>query len=335
MLDPESLVEGGERRYGRLRSRPRTVNPLDEYAGGRRALRRLRLKEWLGFTLLHPDLYSSLIMQDAKYLCSSELYVHDRGAGELYQYARTARPGTVTLPADLVDSSTVFTRPGYRISYAFGGRQDRHTITVDIAAAGRVPALRGELHLLPLGASAPLSVSSRLPRGQLYTNKVVFPVEGALRLGEREFVFEAGRDLAILDEHKSFLPYRTAWTWGTVAVQSAEGVAGANFVDRPETPGEEEESCIWTPAGVEPLADIAFDQKELAPLSPWHIASADGRLDVTFTPEGRKDVRHQLGLFAIDYFQAYGTYRGSLRTGDTTVSLNGVHGVCERMDARL
>jgi hypothetical protein len=168
----------------------------------------------------------------------------------------------------------------------------------------------------------------------MYTNKVLFPVEGLLRVGDREFVFDAGRDLAILDEHKSFLPYRTMWTWGTFATQTP-ALIGANFVDRPELPGEQEESCIWTPTAAESLADVAFDRETPAPLSPWHIASADGRLDVTFTPEGRKDVKHQLGVFAIDYFQAYGTYRGTLDTGDGKVALTDVHGVCEHMDARL
>jgi hypothetical protein len=326
MLDPQSLVEGGKRHYGRFAGRPVRVNPLDEYTGVARRLRRFRLKEWIGFTLLHPDLYSSLIIQDAKYLASSEIYVHDRETGRLYQHARNAPAGTVRLSPQLSDIA--FARTGYRIAYGFG---DQHTIAVDIAATARAPRIHGELHPQPRGASAPLSVSSRLPNGRMYTNKVIFPVDGELRVGERMYAFDTGRDAAILDEHKSVLPYRTRWTWGTFAVRTTNGLIGANFADRPELPGEEEESCIWTTSGVEPLADVTFDQKQ----SDWDITSADGRLTVTFTPEGRKDVRHQLGVFAIDYFQEYGVYSGSLRTGDTTVTLEGVHGVCERMNARL
>jgi hypothetical protein len=326
MLDPQSLVEGGKRHYGRFARRPLRVNPLDEYTGAARRLRMLRLKEWIGFTLLHPDAYSSLIIQDAKYLASSEIYVHDRETGRLYQRARSAPPGTVRLAPQLSDIA--FVRAGYRMAYGFG---DRHRITVDIAATARDPRIHGELHPQPAGASAPLSVSSRLPKGRMYTNKVIFPVGGELRVGERTYAFDAGRDAAILDEHKSFLPYRARWTWGTFAVQTTNGLIGANFVDRPELSGEEEESCIWTASGVEPLADVTFHQKR----SDWDITSADARLNVTFTPEGRKDVHHQLGLFAIDYFQEYGVYRGSLQAGDTTVTLDGVHGVCEHMNARL
>jgi hypothetical protein len=65
------------------------------------------------------------------------------------------------------------------------------------------------------------------------------------------------------------------------------------------------------------------------------VTSKDGRLDVTFEPEGRKGVKHQLGLFAIDYFQMYGHYRGIIRGADGDHAIDGVHGVCETMRARL
>lgn len=77
MRDLSSLVEDGIRRYGRFPVRPANVNPLDERGRMPRAVRRLRLKEWLGFTLIHPDWFSSLIMQDANYLASSEIYGYD------------------------------------------------------------------------------------------------------------------------------------------------------------------------------------------------------------------------------------------------------------------
>jgi len=131
------------------------------------------------------------------------------------------------------------------------------------------------------------------------------------------------------------LPYRTTWLWGTFALRAADGIAGANFVDRPEAPGQEEESCLWTPGVCEPLSDIEFRQQGAGSLAPWQMISRDGRLDVTFEPEGRKQVRHQLGVFAIDYFQLFGHYRGTLRGADRSHEIEGAHGVCESMNARL
>jgi hypothetical protein len=112
--------------------------------------------------------------------------------------------------------------------------------------------------------------------------------------------------------------------------------AGANFAARPGVRGEEEESCVWTPAACEPLSDIRFTPAGADPTETWQVSSADGRLDVTFTPEGHKDVKVQLGLFALDYYQMFGTYRGILRSLDgTEYPLDGVHGVCESFRARL
>jgi Protein of unknown function (DUF2804) len=297
-----------------------------------RALRRLRLKEWIGFTLIHPGLFCSLIMQDANYLASSEVYAYDRARRALYQHAANARGGSLRLPQELPGASPVFAKPGYLLRYDFAAGLERYRLRIDIAATAKAPALAGDLELHRDRASAPLSVSSRLPGGKMYTHKALFPAEGVLRAGDAEFVFDPSRDLAILDEHKSLFPYRTTWLWGTFGTRVADGLLGANFVARPAVPGGEEESCVWTPQACEPLTDIVFEQRKPGdPLSAWHVSSRDGRLDVTFEPEGRKDVKHQLAVFAIDYFQLFGRYRGTVGR----YQVDSVHGVCESFRARL
>jgi hypothetical protein len=334
--DHDRLVVAGTRRYGRLPARPSVVDPLAEYQGLARARRRLRLKEWVGFTLLHPEVFSSLILQDAHYLASSEIYVYDRASGALHQHTANARGGSLNLPHNLMNNSCAIDRPGHHISYDFSEETGRHHIKVDVAGTSRAPAIAGELTLDAAAASVPLSVSSRLPGGQMYTHKAVYPVSGTLKFGDTSVVFSPERDLAVLDEHRSLLPYRTRWVWGTFAMPAADGPVGANFVKRPELPGEPEESCLWVPDACEALADVSFHKQAGDSTAPWLITSADGRLDVVFTPEGRKSVRHHLGVLAIDYFQMFGRYAGTVRAEDgTVVVVKDVHGVCESMDARM
>lgn len=308
---------------------------MDEFGGLSRALRSLRLKEWVGFTMIHPDWYSSQIMQDAHYLASSEIYAYNRRSGKLYQHAANARGGSLALPTDLHGSHCIFERPGYQITYDFAPDATKHILRYDIAATAKAPAFQGELTLDASHASPPLSVSARLPGGRMYTHKMIFPVEGVLRIGDEELVFDSARDLAILDEHKSFLPYRTRWLWGTFALRTNDGLIGANFAARPSKRGQEEESCIWAPNACEPLAEITFTPESADLKAPWRISSRDGRLDVVFAPQGRKGVKQQLGIFAIDYFQMYGHYRGTLRAAGQTYQIDGVHGVCESMRVRL
>lgn len=330
----DRLVEGGVRRYGRFATRPYDANPLDEFTGLKRRLKQLRLKEWVGWTLVHPEIYSSMILQDAHYLASSEIYVRDKATGELHEHARNARGGSLNIPQVLWGGRPALRAKGYDIHYELGETDGTHRVSVDIAATAEEPAFRAELELSGATASPALSVSSRLPGGAMYTNKAIFPASGWLRVGDREITFDPARDFAILDEHKSFLPYRTSWVWGTFAQHSPAGVIGANFADRPELPGEQEESCLWTPTAAEELAAITFVPSGSGERAPWRISSADGRLDVTFTPDGRKDVKHQLVVASIDYFQMYGRYTGTIRSLDGTTYDVDVQGVCESMRMR-
>jgi len=309
------------------------VNPLDEYSGIFRSMRGWRLKEWVGFTLVHPELHASMIIQDAAYLASSEIYTAE--AGVLTQHARNAAGGSLRPPEVLLDGGQVAVRkPGYVLSYDF--TPDVITIEIDIAQAKGAAPIRGALRLDPAAASAPLSVSSHLPPprsdAKLYTHKALFPASGTLTVGDRTYTFAPDRDLAVIDEHKSFFPYRTRWLWGTFAMLTADGPVGANLCSRAELPGEPEECCLWTPGAAEPLADVSFGP---LPDGSWAISSTDGRAEVTFTPRGRKVVKHQLGLASIDYFQLYGTYRGVLRGQRRTYDITDVPGVCESMKTRF
>jgi len=334
MPQAESLAAGGFPSWGRLPDRPPVADPLAGIRGIPRRWADLRLKEWVGFTLVHPELFGSMIVQDAKYLTSAELYVHDRASGELHEHAASGGRGALELPRALLSGGECgFRASGFELRYGFDADAGRHTIRVDVAATADAAAVSGELVLDAAQASAPLVVNARLNEhaATMFTHKRVFAVSGMLRVGECEYRFDPARDLAILDEHRSRLPYRASWTWGTFAFRApGGGIAGANFATRPQPAGEEEESGIWVPGAVEPLSDVTFSPEGAMPLSPWTMRSADGRLDVAFTPEGRKGVRKQFGVVAIEYFQLYGTYRGSV----AGIPFDGVHGVCERMRMR-
>jgi len=333
MLDASRLVEDGRRHFGRFAHTP-LANPLDAARGPVRAYEWFRTKEWVGFTLLHPELACSMIMQDAKYLATSEIYVFDRASQAFDQRSASRLGGSLRLPADLLHSACAFESSGYRLGYAFDA--DKVIVAVDIAPSDKGPAIRGRLSLDARRASPPLVVSARLPGGRMYTNKLLYPASGVLTRGDRRYVFDPRRDVAILDEHKSHLPYRTRWTWGTFAMPVASGgYAGANFAARPSEPGQPEESCIWTPEAAEPLADIEFTKTSGDRMAPWRIRSADGRLDVVFTPDGHKDEDQFLLVAEIHYTQWFGHYSGTLRGADRTWTVSGVPGVCEHMDARL
>lgn len=342
MITVDALVEQGRRHWGRFAARPDQVDPLDAVTGLRRRFEDFRLKEWVGFTLIHPDWAGSMIIQDAKYLASSEIYGYRRSTGELYEHAATGR-GRATLPSRLLEGGRcTFEVDGYRLEYHFDRDGGRHRIMINISESVAGRAFSGELELDAGRSSAPLAVSSPLRRRQtgaavaMFTYKEIFPSAGELQVDGNKIIFDPDRDFAIIDEHHSHFPYRTEWTWGTFATRAHAGIVGANFAARRQPPGTEEESCIWTPSGCEPLSDITFARLASDDRAQVRVLSADERLDLIFTPQGRKNARHQLVAVAMDYFQQCGTYRGTVRSLDgTSYPIDDVPGVHEWMHARF
>lgn len=338
MTAPQRLVQDGVRHYGRFDGRVRDVNPVDAHHGVARLWREFRLKEWIGFGLVHPEMSGAMIMQDVKYLASSELFVRDQATGVLVEKSARFRGASLGLPDDLLHGGhcRVKTRR-YLLDYAFDAPAGTITIRMDCAADRRGPAIAGALTLYLDGAAPPLSLSARLTSTMdYYTFKQPFPAGGTLTVGDRSYVFDPARDFAILDEHRSQFPYSTTWTWGTFAVHMGGGVVGSNFVERQELSDDDDESCNWVPGGVEPLAGVEFAFASDEPRSSAQVRDRDGRLDVTFTPAGRKAVKANLVAAGIDYWQLSGTYRGTVRSlAGECFAFDHVPGVLERMKARF
>ena len=93
-------------------------------------------------SLLHPDLYSSMIIQDANFLASSEIYAYPRAAGALFQHAANAKGGSLRMPERLPGSHPSFAKPGYRLEYTFAEDGKSARISGDIAATEKAPAFR-------------------------------------------------------------------------------------------------------------------------------------------------------------------------------------------------
>jgi len=96
----DRLASPGHRESGRFADRPRRVVPAERYRGLRRAFEGSRTKEWVGFTLIHPEIHGAMIIQEAKYLASSEIYLVDIASGSLDEHAASARGGSIRPPAD-------------------------------------------------------------------------------------------------------------------------------------------------------------------------------------------------------------------------------------------
>lgn len=337
---PAALVEHGRIHTGFFAAPVRRVNLLEaNNLGGEsgRAMRHMRLKEWVGFTVNSPEIYGAMIIQDAKYASSGTLYLYDKVEKRFYEWLVVDWPWRVQLPETLWQGQSRARGRAGEMLFEHALEAGYHRATLRLKAHGDTPQAAVDVTFHEdLRAVEPLVVS--LPIGQehhTYTHKAPLRLAGQVRVGDRVYTFDPARDLGNLDEQKTFYPYRSAWMWGTFAAPSVEGrEVMINFVDQMTPEDMAGEDALWVDGQLELITQPTI----IAEPQPGHfrIESADGRVRLTFVPEGSKDERRNYGLIAMDYQQFYGRYNGTIMDAAGTVHhFDAVFGVLERMQARF
>ena len=84
------------------------------------------------------------------------------------------------------------------------------------------------------------------------------------------------------------------------------------------------------------MAEAIFEYDPANPLAPWHIATADGLFDLTFTPEGARREDRNLIVAASRYVQPIGVFDGWVRPhkGADQVRVDRLVGVTEDHSSR-
>ncbi|PKL80551.1 MAG: hypothetical protein CVV27_00240 [Candidatus Melainabacteria bacterium HGW-Melainabacteria-1] len=123
------------------------------------------------------------------------------------------------------------------------------------------------------------------------------------------------------DVSYGYPPRHTRWYWAfanspELGFNLVEGFVGAA------------ECALWQSGELLPLAEGRFERGE-----NWQIQSADGVLDLVFTPRSEYLDRTRLGLVSSDFVQAYGRYRGELRLDGRVQQLD-LPGVAEYQDTK-
>jgi len=314
---PKEAVTDGRAAFGVFDSPFSTLNLLDCETGMPKlgGLRRSRLKEWQHFAVIHPDFYLSVALVDAKIVCSSWVFVHDRRTSTSFEHVRKLRPGGFSLAETLWDARARFAGPGYEISLHNNLKQGLHTLSLNIEEDGDRPAVSGELVLheqldavQPLVAMLPIDA-----RRPLYTHKAPLPCEGKLDIRGEAVSFERDRDLTLIDVHKAYYPRKTFWRWATFAAMDSQGTAiGVNLTHNVVKKDEEiNENAIWYGSSLSRLGPARFEVPD-DPMEPWTVRTTDGRAELTLEPSGLRSEDFNMLVARSRYTQPIGLYSGFL-----------------------
>lgn len=336
---PAALVSGGDIAFGLFKGPVRSVNIAQSrpYRGAGR----LRLKQWIGFTVDHPHWRFCVFVLEAAGVTAATAYALHRASGRQVKRVRALPAAAAPLARSILDGTTEFRAPDLRINMRHCAGRGFHAISVFAPHAPGSPGLRIDLTLDQNPESVSLLAASLpLDRGRtMFTHKAPMAARGAARAAGQPVTFDPVRDTAIMDEHRSFLHGPIRWTWCTCAGFTREGrIAGVNLGDHPAIADQQQwnENCMWLGAALEPLGPAVFSHAPEHPARPWLMGDAHGRARLAFFPDGRLTARHALGNARMDYCQMSGRFRGTIaaQSGEI-VPVSDFFGVAETMNAHF
>ncbi len=345
MEDPPPCIVDKDKRLvvGWFREPIRSIDYLDAAlfgSGLERFLNQLGLKEWHGYCVKHPEISFQFGLVDAfRTIGISQFTFYDHSTKQSFYYMGVAMGKAYQLAETTWDGHTYITSSrSYHLEYIHElDKARRHRVIVDIRGTRTKPAVRGELILHEdLVTIQPMIVSLPVrPLHHMYTHKTPLQVEGSIRVGQAEVIFDPKRDIALMDEHKSYYPSETYWNWATLAGYDKQGrLVALNLTDNRTFHDQRywNENGIWLDASLEMIGAGHFDMDPERPMEQdWIIYEDQDRVNLCFSPECQwiSNV-YSLGFFNMNYYNILGTFNGYLKTAaGAKIELEDFWGVAE------
>ena len=258
--------------------------------------RRFHHKRWHYVALAGEELFCAAAIVDLGWTSTAFAYAFDRVQRKVVaSFSQDGVPGLSARLAANAGGASSFRFLSNRIAIGPGALQLR-CADFAIDAAFR---LEGPL-LLAVGAveGGAVHAAQKSPGMAL---------RGEVRIGGRRLDLAGG--VASFDYSNGLLASETAWRWAcahslALGFNLQAGYFGAN------------ENALWLNGQLIALGPASFEVDPADPLAPWHIKTADGLLDLVFTPEGARREDKNLIVAASRYVQPIGTFSGWVKATD-------------------
>jgi hypothetical protein len=326
---PEKMVEkDGAINFGTFRTPFREANILEAplYSSSSRVpafWKKFRLKEWQHFGIITATHYFGMVIFDAKFMGVSFFYAYDREENKRFEHGMQIPGGGAIVAAQLYDGFCELKKKGYLLRFENRLKDGYHKIILDIAGRKDRPSVKGEIKIFEdLKKIEPLvQVSPITPFRPFYTHKAAMPAEGTVMLGSRKVIIDRKKDIALLDEQKTYYPYSSFWKWATAGGYNEYGeLLAFNLCQNMITDDEDfNENCMWVDGKIHCLkaARFKFDKNNVT--HPWEINTTDEHLNLLFTPSGERAEKINAGLILSDFHQPFGMYNGRFKDDNNRI----------------
>lgn len=266
---------------------------------------RFKCNQFVFAGITGPDVIIGLAVVDLKYLANGFFYIFDRGRGTIAETSKTLLPlgGNIFIDPTPESLSCGFTSDGLVIAMK----------------ADRITARAKNLELgitLNLAAVSPLRICTRAGyNGWTFTRKTTpIPLTGTAACNDRRFDLASPSHMALLDWTAGFMRRETFWNWAAAAATLPDGRSfGMNFSCGVNETGFTENG-FWIDGQLTKISTVHFEFDPLHFYTPWRVLSADGKVNLTFTPEKHREEHQNAGIAATRFHQMMGRFNGNLTT---------------------
>lgn len=177
----------------------------------------------------------------------------------------------------------------------------------------------------------PLEICTRAGyNGWVFTHKSAAQTcNGTVRWGNNLIDLSEIGALAAVDWTGGFMRKHTFWNWGSLSHKLEDGrLLGFNLAAGVNETGHTE-NAIWLDGRLikVDMVDFLFDRYQ--PKNTWALRSADGIIDLHFTPEGQRSDKTNAGVIISNFTQFFGRFHGDIHLENETIRLQDVWGLTE------
>lgn len=322
----------GQPRFGRFSQPVQIINhrdfaysdPLDNRAGA--LARHFHLKQFQFVGLVSERYILGCAIVSLKYISNAFVYLFDRQSGRILEKSLLQPLSLHCRMSNQPESGLHRFRKGDTEFnfYSFPGKKhieifSGNTIRIDFTVEE------------PPGFQ-PIAVCTRTGfNGWTYTQKAnALRARGHIQWDNLQIPVTEQAFFGSYDWSCGYMRRHTAWNWASLSGTLSDGRRfGANLANGVNETGFTENG-FWLDGALTALGPVAFNFNKQKRESPWKIQDHNGRLDLIFTPEGKRCEKLNIWLLASNFTQLAGTFNGTVQTDDgQTIQLNDIPGFCE------
>jgi len=158
------------------------------------------------------------------------------------------------------------------------------------------------------------------------------PVDGMLKVGEREYSFNPKKTFASLDFGRGIWPHKVNRNWANASAMIKNRCIGFNLGAKWTDGTGMTENCIIIDGKITKLSeDIIFQYDNKDFMKPWSIKTAiTNRINLKFVPFYEKTAKSNLVILKSEMHKVFGHFSGSIKTDSgERININSMLGCTE------